>query len=92
MTALIATSILGPRKGRFHHAKTGLKLSEPNPMHGNSKSLQVSTYNRRVKLIVIHELYEFLPKFDSSHDAIYIRCSAHLFFGLVGSGLMREVR
>jgi len=41
MTALIATSILGPRKGRFHHAKTGLKLSEPNPMHGNSKSLQM---------------------------------------------------
>jgi len=41
MTALIATSILGPRKGRFHHAKTGLKLSEPNPMHGHSKSLQM---------------------------------------------------
>jgi len=41
MTALVATMILGPRKGRFTHEITGERLREPNPMHGHSTSLQM---------------------------------------------------
>jgi Amt family ammonium transporter len=40
VTALFATVILGPRRGRFHD-DTGRKLDTPNPFPGHSMSLQV---------------------------------------------------
>ena len=40
VTALFATIILGPRRGRFHD-DTGRKLDTPNPFPGHSMSLQV---------------------------------------------------
>ena len=39
-TALIATWLLGPRKGRFHDQR-GNKLPHPKPFPGHSKSLQM---------------------------------------------------
>ena len=39
-TALFATSVLGPRRGRFHDS-TGRKLDMPNEMPGHSAALQV---------------------------------------------------
>ena len=39
-TALFATSILGPRRGRFHDS-TGRKLDKPIEMPGHSVALQV---------------------------------------------------
>ncbi len=39
-TALIATIILGTRKGRFYD-ETGAKLEKPRVFPGHSKSLQV---------------------------------------------------
>lgn len=39
-TALFATSILGPRRGRFHDS-TGRKLNTPNEMPGHSVALQM---------------------------------------------------
>jgi Amt family ammonium transporter len=44
ITALIATWLLGPRKGRFFDDK-GEKLSEPAVFAGHSKSLQVCIYH-----------------------------------------------
>jgi Ammonium Transporter Family len=41
VTALFATIILGPRRGRFHD-ETGRKLDKPREFLGNSMSLQVS--------------------------------------------------
>jgi ammonium transporter, Amt family len=41
VTALFATIILGPRRGRFHD-ETGRKLDKPREFIGNSMSLQVS--------------------------------------------------
>jgi len=41
MTALIATCILGPRKGRFFHTKTGEALTTPKAFPGHSKALQL---------------------------------------------------
>lgn len=43
VTALIATWLLGPRKGRFFDDK-GEKLEEPAVFAGHSKSLQVCGY------------------------------------------------
>ena len=43
VTALIATWLLGPRKGRFFDDK-GEKLKEPAAFAGHSKSLQVCGY------------------------------------------------
>ena len=40
-TALFATLILGPRRGRFHD-ETGRALDKPNEMPGHSVALQVS--------------------------------------------------
>lgn len=40
ITALIATKILGPRKGRFFDDR-GIKLERPKSFPGHSKSLQV---------------------------------------------------
>ena len=40
LTALIATSILGPRQGRFHDGEGNL-LDEPNPIRGHSMALQL---------------------------------------------------
>lgn len=42
-TALIATFLLGPRRGRFFDAR-GRLLDTPNPMPGHSSALQVSNY------------------------------------------------
>jgi Amt family ammonium transporter len=39
-TALIATMLLGPRKGRFYNDR-GEKLEKPKAIVGHSKSLQV---------------------------------------------------
>jgi Amt family ammonium transporter len=41
VTALVATIILGPRRGRFHD-ETGRRLDKPREFIGNSMSLQVS--------------------------------------------------
>ena len=41
LTALIASIILGPRKGRFYDDR-GEKLETPTAFPGHSKSLQVS--------------------------------------------------
>jgi ammonium transporter, Amt family len=43
ITALFATIILGPRRGRFHD-DTGRKLDTPNPFPGHSTALQVCFY------------------------------------------------
>ncbi len=40
VTALIATLLLGPRKGRFYDDR-GKKFDEPKAFPGHSKSLQV---------------------------------------------------
>jgi Ammonia permease len=48
-TALIATKLLGPRKGRFHDDR-GEKLRRPNLLVGHSKSLQVNKNNVSIKL------------------------------------------
>lgn len=40
-TALIATKLLGPRKGRFYDER-GEVLEEPKAFPGHSKSLQVN--------------------------------------------------
>ncbi len=40
VTALIATLLLGPRKGRFYDDR-GRKFEEPKAFPGHSKSLQV---------------------------------------------------
>ena len=40
ITALIATKLLGPRKGKFYDM-TGAKLEKPVVFPGHSKSLQV---------------------------------------------------
>jgi len=40
ITALLATIILGPRRGRFHDAR-GAPLAKPTPMPGHSVALQV---------------------------------------------------
>ena len=42
VTALLATSILGPRKGRFHDNR-GRQLETPTPFPGHSAALQVNT-------------------------------------------------
>ena len=41
MTALIASIILGPRRGRFYDERTGEKFENPVPFPGHSKSLQM---------------------------------------------------
>lgn len=43
ITALIATKLLGERKGRFHDNR-GKLLEEPKTFPGHSKSLQVRSY------------------------------------------------
>lgn len=40
ITALFATMILGPRRGRFHD-DTGRRLAKPNELRGHSVALQV---------------------------------------------------
>lgn len=40
MTALVATLMLGPRRGRFHDLKTGEPLAEPKEIPGHSIALQ----------------------------------------------------
>lgn len=40
-TALVATYLLGSRRGRFFDLRTGAILSKPKPMPGHSVSLQV---------------------------------------------------
>ena len=41
MTALVATYVLGPRRGRFHDEQTGEPLAKPKEIHGHSVALQV---------------------------------------------------
>ena len=41
LSALIATYILGPRRGRFHDEQTGEELDEPRDIPGHSVSLQL---------------------------------------------------
>ena len=40
-TALVATWVLGPRRGRFHDEKTGELLDKPNDIKGHNIGLQV---------------------------------------------------
>lgn len=40
--ALVATWILGPRRGRFHDERTGEVLDTPNEIKGHNMGLQVS--------------------------------------------------
>jgi Amt family ammonium transporter len=42
ITALAATWVLGPRRGRFHDAETGAILAKPKSIHGHNIGLQVS--------------------------------------------------
>lgn len=44
-TALFATMILGPRRGRFHDEQ-GRRLEKPNDFPGHSIALQVGHYGR----------------------------------------------
>jgi Amt family ammonium transporter len=41
--ALIATWVLGPRRGRFHDEQTGVPLENPKAIKGHNMGLQVST-------------------------------------------------
>ena len=43
-TALIATYILGPRRGRFHDEQTGALLDTPKEIKGHNIGLQVRVY------------------------------------------------
>jgi Amt family ammonium transporter len=47
LTALFATAILGPRRGRFHD-DSGRKLDTPKPIQGSSVALQVSWQKYRL--------------------------------------------
>jgi Amt family ammonium transporter len=42
VTAVIATWVLGPRRGRFHDEKTGERLETPRDIQGHNIGLQVS--------------------------------------------------
>ena len=53
LTALIATYLLGPRRGRFYDFR-GRLLDTPNPMPGHSAALQVKT-----KLFDLQCLFSF---------------------------------
>jgi hypothetical protein len=55
VTALFATVILGPRRGRFHD-ETGRKLDTPREFIGNSMSLQVSCFLCPICLSKKHEV------------------------------------
>ena len=41
ITALVATYVLGPRRGRFHDEQTGVPLETPKDIKGHNISLQV---------------------------------------------------
>jgi len=55
--ALLATLLLGPRKGRFHDDR-GNKLEEPKVFPGHSKSLQVRLH--RTSYLLMHLLYHLI--------------------------------
>jgi Amt family ammonium transporter len=42
VVALIATCVLGPRRGRFHDEQTGERLKKPKAIKGHNVGLQVS--------------------------------------------------
>ena len=42
-TALVATYVLGPRRGRFHDEQTGEPLDKPKNIQGHNIGMQVST-------------------------------------------------
>lgn len=78
ITALLATKILGPRKGRFFDVR-GRKLDVPKPFPGHSAALQV----RYLRLLNFLSLLLCLSKHLFSIFCIFLRCRywGHLFFG-----------
>jgi Amt family ammonium transporter len=46
ITALVATWVLGPRRGRFHDEQTGELLEKPRDIKGHNIGLQVSSFHR----------------------------------------------
>jgi len=83
VTALFATMILGPRRGRFHD-DTGRKLATPKDFPGHSMALQVSDCRE-----IIHGCVWrggkclMLVGFEKTEIN---RCWEHLFCGLDGMG------
>ena len=75
-TALIATYLLGPRRGRFYDTR-GKLLDVANPMPGHSSALQV-------RLIVSIDLYARCSVFVSYALEFCNRCLGHSSCGLVG--------
>jgi Amt family ammonium transporter len=96
-TALFATMILGPRRGRFHDDE-GRKLDKPRTFPGHSIALQVSGSK-------IHQRYPRLNTFVTIfHSHIFVspappdaikpnpsRCLDVLFCGLDGMDSIQEV-
>lgn len=99
-TALFATMILGPRRGRFHD-DTGRKLEKPKEFPGHSVALQVgllafneTTRSRMDILLIIGIDLTFSPltSFFSfvGFPSCLPRCSGRSHFGLGGMDLMPD--
>lgn len=83
MVSLFATTVLGPRRGRFHD-EDGRKLDKPREFPGQSVSLQVSPQ-------VICEASPFAVTHASSASFLD-RCLERWYFGSVGTVSMRDRR
>jgi ammonium transporter, Amt family len=85
-TALFATMILGPRRGRFHDDE-GRKLDKPKHFPGHSIALQVCSHWQNEKIphctIPMKNVLILLTVWRPR------RCWVRLFFGLVGTGSMQ---
>jgi Amt family ammonium transporter len=82
-TAVFATMILGPRRGRFHD-EAGRRLDVPNDFPGSSMSLQV-----RINLLLIGGQPSCIADvFLMTFLFFGYRCWEPLFCGLVGMVLM----
>jgi Amt family ammonium transporter len=71
-TALIATYLLGPRRGRFYDAR-GRLLVAPNPMPGHSSALQVRDYLLLMNIVFYTDDALILLVFDIVHRCIDAR-------------------
>ena len=86
-TALFATMILGPRRGRFHD-DTGRRLDKPNELPGHSVALQVRAFNLDCLHSAITEpiltIIYWLP-------LLSFRCLERLLFGSAGTVSMPDL-